>query len=613
MFSDPTFWVLVASFMVMGGVGAGFAWIFYEINRPVVPRSDRNGWRIRMNGIQVSVSQIDSYESCPRAWWFDKVARLPRGQRPYGMVFGDVLHAVVERFYKADPSGRGPDGRPVDLYPPGWEYATQDNRRLEPGDDEKVKALVEAAERQGFLARRPGQEVERPFGVVMDPEGPVYFNGKVDLKDGGEILDHKTVKSMRYAESDAKRKDNSQLLAYAHLFGATKVSHLVYDRTSGRVDYRSSDVTPEETKARWDRLTASAREMRELAYRGLREDQWAQVPCAMDGAGAGPGACSEYGGCRYLSICSRQETVEKFRRRYLRLAGVVIEEENMGSLSDLLSNLGGTIPVPTGTDPRPKVEETQGIAPPPAEPAEDLEAPDPRCPACDETGRSSKGGYCVCPMGTRRAQEDKKAELLAVDQRKTTAERKQKKPCTKCSGPIEKGQDYVSDGDGKRHVECPPMATSIGDLKITDPALAKVMRQAAERVEEISKANQEIGTATILMDEKHVAGPVPTAEAPPPNIRILHGAAILKEVGTSDPSYTAAEVLAIALQIAGNTLQEFYAADCWKRRDALKGLGKQVAHNLGDAYVIVRGSDQDEQALIAGLAPYASLEIAGLS
>lgn len=58
---------------------------------------------------RISPSAIVRYRSCPRAAWFQYVARVPRVEQPNAaLVLGNALHAALERFLGLPPADREP-------------------------------------------------------------------------------------------------------------------------------------------------------------------------------------------------------------------------------------------------------------------------------------------------------------------------------------------------------------------------------------------------------------------------------------------------------------------------------------------------------------------------
>ncbi|KKL28068.1 hypothetical protein LCGC14_2378860, partial [marine sediment metagenome] len=65
----------------------------------------------------MSPSQLVDYLTCPRSWYFRRVARLPEEEDVDKWNYGHRLHEVCERWVSADSRGRDATGEPVNLYP----------------------------------------------------------------------------------------------------------------------------------------------------------------------------------------------------------------------------------------------------------------------------------------------------------------------------------------------------------------------------------------------------------------------------------------------------------------------------------------------------------------
>ena len=251
---------------------------------------------------------------------FDKVRRMPAGPPSYGMVFGNVLHACLERYLEADDSGRGPDGQPVDVFPPGW-FVDESGVHITPEDQELIPKLIDEAITEGMLDRLPGRKIEEKFtGILNQGEGPfgrhVFVTGKIDVSLPDRIVDHKGTKKMRYALSPERLGNDLQMLLYAKVKGVTRLQHNVFDRTEGRLRKTVVDVTPERVEEQWQECKELGGEMLSLAEAGHHDQDWRAVPGALD---RDPEICAEYGGCRFLSICQGYESPGKFRQRHFRM------------------------------------------------------------------------------------------------------------------------------------------------------------------------------------------------------------------------------------------------------------------------------------------------------
>ena len=156
------------------------------------------------NIMYTSVSQMKTASDCLRMWWFSKRCKIPQDQTA-ATIFGDVGHAVCERFQLADDRGLS-NGQPVNLYPEGW--MTMCNRydktktlyTVTPAEAALIVSLINEAIHQGMLLRLPGREVEKDIEVQIHNAGhhKVIMRGFLDLVAPGVVEDYKFVKSTDY-------------------------------------------------------------------------------------------------------------------------------------------------------------------------------------------------------------------------------------------------------------------------------------------------------------------------------------------------------------------------------------------------------------------------------
>jgi hypothetical protein len=582
--------------------------------------------------LQVSHSQFKPFRSCKRQWWFDNVVRMPAGQPSYELTFGNVLHAVVERWLRAGIDGRDAQGREVDLYPEGWQWVNDRGRwsRIEAQDEGVVQRLVDLAVARGYLERLPGRQIERPFGgLLIQGEsvfGPhVLVTGRIDLLlPPTTVTDHKTTKNLRYAASNDPASDrfignDEQLLLYAKVLAEEHpeqteftVRHLIYDRIKVDVAERKAIVTREKVNEAWEALKPLALEMLGYARADLDESQWHCVPGALDVKEESHYCAMQFGKpCRYLEICAGTETTEKYRRRHLRLAlpdSPTNKEGSMASLNDRLAALAAENSAPAAPLPLKETVarmEQEAKAIPPGhlgtivldEAADGLGPVE--CVACSGSGRNSAGGYCVCPRGTRLYSEEK-TSLMPHEQRKVEESRVESQGDTPAP---EKPAKRRAGRPKKAESEKKPDPTS---APASDPSPTTPTAAATQ------KANTTQDPSDLLAAD---FSSVPDQRTKPSDdielvegLTILHNCALLKP-GQGN-TITAADLLRAAVEeVGGNTLEEFYKSDVWKRRDTLKSLGKRLADRLGPVVVLAGGQDGDEQAVIAAISPYSSIEI----
>lgn len=264
----------------------------------------------------LSASQFKTFQRCQRLWWFEKSVRMPSSKGSYGHAFGKVIHAVVERWLEADAAGRNLAGERKELYPDGWQ--TVEGTTILPADEPVVKELVNMAITEGVIQRLPDREIEKAFTVPLTPG--VEVTGRIDVALPGTVIDHKSTVSMRYALSEEKLKQDTQMLLYAKIQQREGQDHVVlqhnvFDRSKVRVRKTRVEVPVEDVEDHWEYLKGVATLMKSLHDSGLTDDDMDMVPKNM------PDGCNAFGGCRFIGVCTKRETPEHFRARYLRLAG----------------------------------------------------------------------------------------------------------------------------------------------------------------------------------------------------------------------------------------------------------------------------------------------------
>ena len=282
---------------------------------------------------------MKDHYGCPRRRWFNKTIKLPTISRA-APVFGDVAHAVLERYLKADDRGML-DGKPVDLYPDKWMYMK--NSFAKKGEPEYtddhiteteavlIKTLVDKAITEGIIIRVPGRRVERDIKMpIYKHRGRVaILRGFMDVENPDEIVDHKFVKNMNYALSTkptAKRaiKKDIQMMTYAfvkyyegfegHL--RLTLNYFVKDYNDPKVIKRSVTVTKDEVLQFYqDKIEPIVRNMMDIDIDypkgcGL---SWNKVKAADISS-----ECDRHFGslCPFVKVCYEKETIRKYLSRF---------------------------------------------------------------------------------------------------------------------------------------------------------------------------------------------------------------------------------------------------------------------------------------------------------
>jgi len=284
-----------------------------------------------MEIIKTSVSQMEDAKGCFRRWWFKSVQNLPTPKKAV-QIYGDVAHAVIDRYMLADDRGIDPTtGRPMDLYPPGWHRMknrfdkTETEYEITPTEQAQIKYLIQTAIENGILVREPGREPEQPFKLQLALPGIedviCEINGYKDLVFGNCVLDHKFMKATKWCLSKTKMVEDIQMMLYGldHHLKNPYLSEIrigqnqfIKDRTKPIVQQRIIGVTPHELLAFYNQVAAP------LLYEMVRYKRampkgnaiyFNQVKGPVD-----PKECNYHYGkpCPYLNICTGSCTPERY-------------------------------------------------------------------------------------------------------------------------------------------------------------------------------------------------------------------------------------------------------------------------------------------------------------
>ncbi len=278
--------------------------------------------------IVASPSQMVDLLDCQRKWWFRRVCRLPvlSGQEKF--VFGNILHAVIQRWLLADERGRDPDGKPVDIYPTGWMVDRDENGKVN-GEVNKreaqlIQMLVKNAIDSGLLRRTPGRKIERPFELEIVPG--VGYIGALDIETPAGVEDHKSTKSRDWISSEKDLANDPKMLSYAEVW---RREHRDAAQVALRLNYMVKDpddlytkpvdilVPASEVEKFWNETIVPAAEaMLKLKSCGVPATEWSRIP-----GPANPGVCKKYGGCTFAAICGRMKTPLRYSEEINRANG----------------------------------------------------------------------------------------------------------------------------------------------------------------------------------------------------------------------------------------------------------------------------------------------------
>ena len=573
--------------------------------------------------VVASPSQMTDLLDCDRKWWFRRVCRLPVIEGQEKFVFGNVLHAVIQRWLLADERGRDPEGKPIEIYPEGWEQDKGDdgkvNGRINKREAQLIRMLVSKAVDSGLLRRTPGRKIEREFEIQIIPG--VGYIGALDVEDPEGVEDHKSTKARKWISSETDLANDPKMLSYAEIW---RRLYPESDVVRLRLNYMVKDpddlftkpvevlVPAPDVERFWNETIMPGAE-RMLAMKKARTPvtEWARIPGPKN-----PGVCKKYGGCTFAAICARMKTPTVYAEEINRANGKLPPiPETPSTPKPAKTPMGifkkaGVKPAPaapaTVVTSQTAVEETVEELVPSAAPAKAAPAPAPAAEAVVAPPWAVKG--CVPCKGTGLILSKGRA-CKACDS--VQGQR---------NGPQSSGFDVEFEADGsvswslKAGSEQPQVPTPPPAPKAA-PAKPQAAPAASVQVTAPVTAAKPKTVKVVAPKPTPVAAPamvaVPSGETMPPvepdqpegfrlfiNCLPLGGsyldlAAILADEGAELANEKGAE--------------SFYALDSFKRRDMLASVAGSVAkEKLAGRDVVAIGGSQDLKAYVEALRPLAT-------
>lgn len=607
-----------------------------------------------------------------RQWWFTEERDMPIGKVIAGADFGTAIHAVNERWRRADDRGNGPD-----LYPPGW------NAGLDQADSALVKLLHEKAVESGVLVRRAGRKPEEWMNtpIIVDDD-VVQLTGKLDCIDLEGFEDDKSTKVEKWAKDEEGLASDSAMLFYANEWcrrhgEAVKVrmryNYFLKDPSHPKTWPVEAFVTREVVDHfRENELMPTVRAMVAVANQKLTDEQWEQVagPSSQD-------ACRAFGGCPFATMCGRIEQPAQYRARIARVLSNRTKESPVGIFSK-----SPAAPAPTPTPPAPSTPAptpTPVAAPaaatarggifarrnstPPAAPATPttpaavVQAPTPP-PAAPKTVVVAK------PELPAKSSEPKPgaAPWAYPDCRAckgTGIHPTEKRPCKGCRTTrivqklvtdeafdisydaqgnlqwVEKGHEGQPDSQGT----IPAIATVTTPTQapvptITEPVVKPERKPRAKKAAEVA-ADVQPTTATVdpaPTVSLSINGDVIVGGVPAKGHVVLNGKEIQAEAKDAGlpliilagafpeklPAYYSAVSMAdlfaqVAAQVGETLGKNFFDINAFERRDLLTKLAGNIAEKLKATVLVCSRSTPDVDALVQALKPHAGFVLVGLN
>lgn len=603
----------------------------------------------------ISASQVESWDDCRRKWWLSKVHRLPELDKGF-QIYGNVIHAVADRFFGADDLGYDrKTNKAVDLFPAGWEksYGRGASPKflgvITPQEQAQIKLLVRKAIEEGVWVRTPGREPEASFFRKVADR--IAIIGYIDLMLPDAVHDHKSTKNMSYAKSSADLPTNTQLLVYAkecfdradeqgRRLDTVTVRHNTFSKDPQNPIVRavSNTVTREQVMKFWAGVMERAKEMRKLKKAGVAAEAWLGVQGPKDKK-----TCEAYGGCAFRTICGKVETPQKYRAR-IELAQKAQQEgastlttgsNDMGIFSKMMGAKNAS--APAATTPPPAATPAKAASTPTVPSKEQAEAkglhPDQVAAPWAREGDKSCGGKGLTKQGK---------PCRVCD----TFNKKEGKPTSAdwdLSTDSEGQITWTPKGGGATGSTPAVQAPKVVDKTTAESAPASQPAAATQEPPAATPAAQPTGATSKLRRGRKPAQEAAAAQAAPeapeapaddnqagevPDSTDATGSAArgrkpqgftllinalperAKTTGVICLDQVFAEMGAELAQTMG--AESYFALDAYKRRDWLAMRAPQIVEPFGSKIVTAVGTSPDFLEFLTAIKPFASYVYVGV-
>jgi len=288
--------------------------------------------------LRISVSAADTFEDCPRKWFYSYYLRLDRPPSQ-SLIVGNAVHDKAEKYLKGELSPEDCDDRWWRTLEPGLEFLP---------DDHSLG--------QGM----PGWTVENWLKGMC---GPLAFSGKVDFwkyQDGQlTVSDWKTTgdPSWRWAKTPSKLAALRQPLVYSSYLAQDYLAGQDITRLEFQHIYLSTKGEPKAMDVwahdvSWSAVTDA---------RGALEEMASEMAFLAEGSPEAEDitpnmkACRKFGGCEWADRCpaSPQNRNQHIPFQSLGLFSQTTTEttESMSKLDDIYAKLG--LPTDNNKTPEP--------------------------------------------------------------------------------------------------------------------------------------------------------------------------------------------------------------------------------------------------------------------
>jgi len=233
---------------------------------------------------KTSPSQCETYERCPRLWWFRQVARMepPSGKsQAFGTFLHDLCAEVIDPCHSSPPADVG----------------------LLPDEARLAHRLVDLGVWDGVLTKRAHVTVEEPFS--MSAWGQTIA-GRIDVlgRTDAIVEDHKAIKDKKWALTPEQLSTDMAMMIYAGFLLAElkdnhqdiTLRHNVFVMDTVEVFTVEAVVTAHEVMSYWK---GHLFPIVQGQVRDAQKPDWDLVSGHSDSSDA----CTGFGGCAFAPVC----------------------------------------------------------------------------------------------------------------------------------------------------------------------------------------------------------------------------------------------------------------------------------------------------------------------
>lgn len=245
---------------------------------------------------RLSITQIKAYQRNPFYWAYSYFFKLPQPETD-ALIYGKTLHSAIESILKGESF-------PLDI----------DNDLI-------ISRALEVASRMFPLidSHQIRHDIEHEFNFSPD-EGIPPLKGIIDIYihnfEGNTplIIDHKTVKSKKYALKEKDLKKDLQLSLYAYYAAREEGAYVQHNQVFKESDEISEVrvfLSSEEIEHNFKEIVRCSKEILDffslIKHKGFFSiDVQEKKNC---------GKCRfMYGGCPYARICDGKMSIEDYRK-----------------------------------------------------------------------------------------------------------------------------------------------------------------------------------------------------------------------------------------------------------------------------------------------------------